>query len=63
MKASTRAKFKLSPWYSGGVNPLKSRPGWYEIATGALWWNGDWWYLTPGGGITYSPIYWRGLQR
>ena len=62
MKASTRAKFKKTPWYSG-VNPLKSRPGWYEcrMCSRLHYWSGrDWFDVTQ---ITSGGFTWRGVQR
>jgi len=45
MKSSAR-KLKYTPWYSG-VNPLKSRPGWYSCDCGckkSFLWDGAQWY-------------------
>ena len=64
MKAQNRKKLKLTPWYLG-VNPLRSRSGWYEDGHGFFyWWDGESWFHHPvAGDITYAPYYWRGVQR
>ena len=66
MKPQKR-KLKLTGWYSG-VNPMKSRPGWYEIPLDTtnwqVWWTGQHWETTPGGYVFQWPTFpWRGLSR
>jgi len=69
MKSQNRQNLKKTPWFSG-VNPLRSRPGWYEgtwlyytggaIAT-LMHWDGEEWLID--GKPAYNPFLWRGVAR
>ena len=62
-----KRKLKLTGWYSG-VNPMKSRPGWYEnpLSNSAvrIYWDGSKWSMSIGGYVFgYQNLTWRGVAR
>lgn len=67
VKETRRKHLKKTPWYTG-VNPLRSRPGWYESPVGMIYWDGDIFIRSnrDGGCIfTSAPLtcLWRGVSR